>query len=52
MCQISRCELSLFDPCIDLCVDFVEGMLEIGIDGVVGRKCSDQAWAQEAIVGA
>ena len=51
MCQVSCGELSLFDPCIDPCVDFIEGAPEIDLDEVAG-ECGGQAWAQEAIVGA
>jgi hypothetical protein len=51
MSQVSCGELSLFDPCIDLCVNFIEGAPEIDIDNVAG-ECGGQARAQEAIAGA
>jgi hypothetical protein len=44
--------LCLVDPCFDLCVDFVECVLERGIDGAEGRECGGQARAQEAVVEA
>lgn len=52
MCQVSSCELGLLDPCIDLCVDFVECTLERGIDGAENWKCGGQARAQQAVVEA
>ena len=45
-------ELSLLDACVDLCVEFVEGALERGIDGAQGWKSEGQSRAQDAIVGA
>src|SRR5882672_7629196 len=49
MCQVSSSELGLIDPCLDLCVDFVECALERGIDGAEVWKRSGEAWAQEAV---
>ena len=48
MCQVSSSELGLIDPCLDLCVDFVECALERGIDGAEVWKRGGEAWAQEA----
>jgi hypothetical protein len=48
MCQVSSSELGLIDPCLDLCVDFVECALERGIDGAGVWKRGGEAWAQEA----
>ena len=45
-------ELSLFDPFVDLCIDFVEGALERGIDGAQGWQSERQSRAQDAIVSA
>src|SRR5258705_4228386 len=52
MCQVSSSELGLIDPCLDLCVDFVECALERGIDGAEVWKRGGEAWAQEAVVEA
>ena len=49
MCQVSSSELGLIDPCLDLCVDFVECALERGIDGAEVWKRGGEAWAQEAV---
>ena len=49
MCQVSSSELDLIDPCLDLCVDFVECALERGIDGAEVWKRGGEAWAQEAV---
>src|SRR5260370_1981968 len=52
MCQVSGSELGLIEPCLDLCVDFVECALERGIDGAEVWKRGGEAWAQEAGVEA
>ena len=40
----------MVDPCADLCIKFVEGALERGIDGAESRDCGGEAWAQEVVV--
>src|SRR3982074_3720093 len=52
MCQVSSSELGLIDPCLDLCVDFVECALERGVDGAEGWKCGGQAGGKGAVVEA
>src|SRR5467141_2963724 len=52
MCQVSSSELGLIDPCLDLCVDFVECALERGVDGAEVWKCGGQARAKETVVEA
>src|SRR5258708_36801781 len=52
MCQVSSSELGLIDPCLDLCVDFVECALERGVDRAEVWKCGGQARAKETVVEA
>lgn len=42
----------MFDPCVDLGIDFVECALERAIDEVETRNCGGETRAQEAIVEA
>ena len=50
MRQVLSSEFGLADPCVELCVDFVECALERGIDGAQSGKCGGEPWAQEAVV--
>ena len=45
-------ELSLFDPCVELYVEFFEGALERGVDGAEAWESGGQAGTQDSIVGA
>ena len=51
MCQVLGGELSLVDPCVDLCVDVVEGTFEWSVNVAQSGKRSSQAWTQDAIIG-
>jgi len=42
----------LVDPSVEAGVDFVEGLLERGVDGAQAGNCGGQSWTQDAVVGA
>jgi|HubBroStandDraft_6_1064221.scaffolds.fasta_scaffold330741_2 hypothetical protein len=52
MCQVLSGELGLVDPSVEAGVDFVEGLLERGVDGAQAGNCGGQSWTQDAVVGA
>src|SRR6266850_1362108 len=52
MCQVSWGQLGLIDPCVELCVDGVEGALERGVDGAHCGENGGEAGAQKAVIEA
>ena len=51
MCQVLWGKLGLFDCCVDLRGEGVEGALKRGLDGAVRWERGGEAGPQDAIVG-